>query len=169
MPPSTSRLWVTIQSPKHKLHEPTPTQNYLWNAQKPPITPKKPCHWNGVLLRGQNGKAFPEQGLVSHSPSQPEQPQGRFPQITGLWGRVITKTTQGAQAGSGSTLYLGTASSAQTRPPPTRRVNQESRRQSLSFHSHKPSSLFPGQTSPTWPLAPASWAQARAVARHNTQ
>lgn len=67
--PSKSRVWATIQSPEHTAHKPSPAQIYLCNAREPPITCKELCRLYGVLPRGQNGKAFPKQGLFAGFPA----------------------------------------------------------------------------------------------------
>lgn len=67
--PSKSRVWATIQSSEHTAHKHIPAQIYLCNAREPPITCKKPCCLYGVLPRGQNGKAFPKQGLFTGFPA----------------------------------------------------------------------------------------------------
>lgn len=114
-------------------------------------------------------KPFQSRGC-SRTPPPPEQPQGHFPQITGQQGRVITKTARETRAGSRSMLYLGIASSARTRPPPTRWVNQQSRQQDKHCHCAPRAFLpFPTTHSPTWLPSLASWAQAGAVARHSTE
>lgn len=67
MTPSKSRVWTTIQYPKHITHKHVPAQIYLCNARKPLILCKKPCHLYSTSPRGPNGKSFSKAGVV-HTP-----------------------------------------------------------------------------------------------------
>lgn len=116
MTSSKSRIWTTVQYPKHIIHKHIPDQIYLCHARKPLILCKKPHHLYSAFTTGLEWKKLFQSRGCSHTslPSTPAvpKPQGRFPQITGLQGRVIVKTTREAHAGSRSVPYLGITSSA---------------------------------------------------------